>query len=70
MKLGINSLLLYSADLAPANPQPDSSNLQSVSNDLNGPNGYHDLSLAADTTALTTSAPQTYQLIQYSAKAS
>jgi hypothetical protein len=68
MTLSVNSLLLYGADLTPASPQPDPAVASAASTSLKT-NGYADITLSADSTALMTSATQVYLIIQYSAKA-
>jgi hypothetical protein len=68
MKLSVNSLSLYGADLSPATPQPDPSIATAASAAL-ASNGYADITLTADSAALTQAATQVYLIIQYSAKA-
>lgn len=67
MKLTLTGMQLYAADLSPASPQPDPSILPAISSALNGPVGSASVSIPADSVALTTSARQTYVIIQYTA---
>jgi hypothetical protein len=66
--LSANSLSLYGADLSPAIPQPDPSIATAASAAL-ASNGHADITLTADSDALTQDATQVYLVIQYSAKA-
>jgi len=68
MTLTLTSLQVYAANLTPASPAPDQSNLSAYSAALNGPTALATVSIAADTTALMTSATQVYLIIQYTAK--
>jgi hypothetical protein len=69
MTLTLTSLQVYAANLSPASPAPDQSNLSAYSAALNGPTASATVSIAADTAALTKSATQVYLVIQYTAAA-